>query len=596
MSDFENSDSKNGFFMKLWRGERMCLLGFDVENPEPDFVGFAIERKEPGMAFFEPLLNRLAFSYDKPATTAVTGRRQFPSNEAPFQKFRWIHFPRDPKDGKYTYRATKMHMPDPKKKLRAGTSIELDLSLEQVSYHNFLDVGFTRNFASSQAFIDNFAPDGDVEALGKTLLPRVADEGLEFKKMRPDIYKWLGFEATDMVFAMLDQAVKDPKLTLDVLAYDLNEPELVAKLEKLKSRLRIVVDDSISKTKDKETGEVDESGHGHAESAESRAVERLIHSAGASNVRRTHFKNLQHHKVLIAKRNGKPFQVLTGSTNFSFRGFYIQANNAIVFTNEPIAKLFSEMFEEAFARPGDFSAHALASKWHSVQSGNKPKIEVCFSPHKDTDLSLRRVGDAIDGAQSAVIYAVAFLNQIQSGAGRTALDKLMSRTIFSHGVSDKRGGGLQLQKPDGSTGLVDFAHMGKNAPEPFRSEWRGGKGINVHHKFVVTDFNLPTAKVFMGSCNLAPAGEKNNGDHLILIEDRKVAASYAIEGVRVFDHLHFRDVLRDAQEKKKAGETAKATKALTLRKPRAVTGEAAWFERFYKAGSQLEKDRLLFSR
>ena len=34
--------------MKLWRGERMCLLGFNVEKPEEDFVGFAIECKEPG--------------------------------------------------------------------------------------------------------------------------------------------------------------------------------------------------------------------------------------------------------------------------------------------------------------------------------------------------------------------------------------------------------------------------------------------------------------------------------------------------------------------------------------------------------------------
>ena len=34
-----------------------------------------------------------------------------------------------------------------------------------------------------------------------------------------------------------------------------------------------------------------------------------------------HFKNnLQHNKVLIAKKNGEPNKVLFGSTNFSFRG------------------------------------------------------------------------------------------------------------------------------------------------------------------------------------------------------------------------------------------------------------------------------------
>jgi len=34
---------------------------------------------------------------------------------------------------------------------------------------------------------------------------------------------------------------------------------------------------------------------------------------------------------------------------------------------------------------------------------------------------------------------------------------------------------------------VDFAFLAKRAPEPFKSEWSGGKGINVHHKFVVPD-------------------------------------------------------------------------------------------------------------
>jgi hypothetical protein len=57
----------------------MCLVGMDVDQPEPDLVGFAIEVKEPGASDFQPLLNRLAFSYPTPATTAVTGARQFSS-------------------------------------------------------------------------------------------------------------------------------------------------------------------------------------------------------------------------------------------------------------------------------------------------------------------------------------------------------------------------------------------------------------------------------------------------------------------------------------------------------------------------------------
>jgi hypothetical protein len=150
MTGFANAAAKSGLHVKLWRGERMCLVGMDVDAPEPDFVGFAIEVKSPGSPGFMPLRNRLNFQYDKPSNQAVTDLRVFPSTDAPFQRFRWLHFPYDLRDGTYTYRVTKRHM-------RAGgslvdaTQIALDISLDRVVYDNFLTVGFTRNFASSQA-------------------------------------------------------------------------------------------------------------------------------------------------------------------------------------------------------------------------------------------------------------------------------------------------------------------------------------------------------------------------------------------------------------------------------------------------------------
>ena len=106
MSDFANAEQTNGLSAKLWRGERMCLVGMDVDQPEADLVGFSIEVKSPGSADFTPLRNRLAFSYDKPVDQAVDGYRNYSSLEAPFQKFRWVHFPYEPKGGTYTYRIT----------------------------------------------------------------------------------------------------------------------------------------------------------------------------------------------------------------------------------------------------------------------------------------------------------------------------------------------------------------------------------------------------------------------------------------------------------------------------------------------------------
>src|SRR5208283_5566232 len=111
MDEFTKSKSTDGLSVELWRGERMVLIGMDVDDPEPDFVGFSIEEQSPGSKAFLPLRNRLNFSYGNQTTAkAVNGYRNFPSTDAPFQKFRWIQFPFDPKPGEYTYRITKKHM------------------------------------------------------------------------------------------------------------------------------------------------------------------------------------------------------------------------------------------------------------------------------------------------------------------------------------------------------------------------------------------------------------------------------------------------------------------------------------------------------
>jgi len=333
MGDFSNANQSSGLSVKLWRGERMCLIGMDVDQPEADFVGFSIEVKSPGSPDFEPLRNRLNFSYDKPADQAVDGYRNYSSLEAPFQKFRWVHFPYEPKGGTYTYRVTKQHMPSDNK-LKAGTSVTLDIPLDAVIYDGFLDVGFARNFASSQAYDEKYKGDPNV-------IPTDPNDGLRFHKVPGDVYEWLGFEAYDLIMNFLTEVANDRTLSLDFFAYDLNEPDIVALLEKIGGRLRAIIDNSGS--------------HAPSNSAESQAARRLAASAGGKNIKRMHFKNLQHNKVLIAKKNGEPVKVLFGSTNFSFRGIYIQANNALVFYAPEAARLFEKVFDLAFSDPNAFA-------------------------------------------------------------------------------------------------------------------------------------------------------------------------------------------------------------------------------------------------
>lgn len=567
MSSFSSTTSSGSLTIKLWRGERMCLIGMDVKNPEPDFVGFSIEVKNPTATDFTALRNRIAFDYP-PGSPAVTGNKQFSSCDAPFQKFRWVHFPQNPQPGKYSYRVTMWHMPADGQPLKKGDSATAHIELESAAGSNYLNIGFTRGYTSSQAFTEKFGNHPD-------FLPAKSVDGPKFDKTKAPAgaYQWLGFEVYDLIFGILNDLTTKPEYKgfhLDVLAYDLDEPDIIDAFARLKSRLRIVIDNS----KDHLAG-----------SSADYAATKLTASAGKTNVKRTHFKRLQHNKVLIVKdAAGKPVKVLFGSTNFSFNGLYTQANNAIVLEDETAASLFEEAFNQAWTAPSKF-ASTIGAEWRKVTPPGKLPVQLCFSPHANTEMSLNPIAAAIDKAKSSVFFAIAFLYLDAGGIVGQAITRLAEKRLFSYGASEQDGK-LTVTKPDGSLGIVDFAYLAGNTPKPFDQEWRS-PGIHIHNKFVVTDFNLPTATVFTGSSNLSDGGEKSNGDNLVMIQDQRIATAYAIQAVAIFDHLHF------AVAMKKATNTPKV---ITLQKPKAISGaQTSWFDRYYVANSQVEQDRLLFS-
>ena len=111
--------------------------------------------------------------------------------------------------------------------------------------------------------------------------------------------------------------------------------------------------------------------------------------------------------------------------------------------------------------------------------------------------------------------------------------------------------------PNGNIAPVFAAALDKNVPPPFNKESTGGGGNRMHHKFVVIDFDKPTARVYLGSYNFSIPADQKNGENLVVIRDRRVAVSYTIEALRIFDHYHFRIAQREAKKAKKKLQLAK---------------------------------------
>ncbi len=568
------------FSLKIHRGEGMALIAMNWKNgvPPNDFVGFAIQYKLPNGHKFFVLKNRLTFTKTDAEGKVIesTDPDRYSSMRSPIQKFRWVHFPQNAlTGGVYTYKVMPVFM-NVLEELSYGEPQEAAIELLRETYPDQLNVGFTRGFVSSQAFVDRFEKFGSIS----DLLPASADDGLTFVPTHPkatEALEWMGFEARRNILDLLDTAIADPQAQVRVVAFDLNQFEVVARLEKLGNRLKIIIDNSNSNSS---------SDHFHIGAGENQAEDKLVVSAGRNNVKRQHVGKLQHNKMIVVDSPNLK-AVVFGSTNFSWRGFFVQANNAIVAKGAPVVRIATEAFNNYWNNdaPADFGGTGSAL-WQDLQLAGID-VKVAFSPHIAANALLKTVADDIaQNVKSSLFYSLAFLYQTP-GVILEAINKVTNdANVFVYGMSDKKVGGIVIQKPDGILAPVSPSQLsGANVPEPFKSESSGGRGIKLHHKFLVLDFDKPSARVYMGSYNFSVAADTQNGENLLLIKDRRVAVAYMIEALRLFDHYHFRAKLIEAKKEKKRLDLAKPPKA----------GEEAWWQVAFKDGDIKNRDRILFS-
>jgi hypothetical protein len=566
MSDFavDGTNAAAPFTLKIHRGDGMCLLGMnwrDGKRPPDDFVGFAIEFHEAGNQNFHRLTNRLTF-----ADADLSDKDIHSTLKSPIQKFRWVHFPFNAElPGAFTYRVTPVFM-NPQGKLTNGQAQTADIVLARQTYPNELNVAFTRGFVSSQAFVDRF---GGAAAIPK-LLPATNAQGLDFVPTHPkkdEAYAWMGFEARKEILELLDDAAADKTADVCVIAYDLNLPDVVSRLEAIGDRLKIIIDNGDDK---------------HIGTAEDKAAQRL--EDAQAQVKRQHMGYLQHNKFIAV--GGKVNRVVCGSTNFSWRGFYMQANNALTLRGAQAVGFFVSAFEEYWNNDVGAFKQSTSADWQTVALPSvTPKV--AFSPHSTDNLKLPEIIAAIDKTTSSLLYSLAFLYQAPAHSRLVAAiqEVVDDNSRFVYGMSDQQVAGLAVRKPDGNLALVSPSALKAGIPEPFKAEAGTGHGTEMHHKFVVIDFDTNHACVYLGSHNFSNNADVNNGENLVRIQDRRVAVSYMIEGLRLFDHYHFRA---------NQDEATKLGTPINLRKPPHAAGDLPWFDGYY-SDPQKVRDRNIFS-
>jgi phosphatidylserine/phosphatidylglycerophosphate/cardiolipin synthase-like enzyme len=290
---------------------------------------------------------------------------------------------------------------------------------------------------------------------------------------------------------------------------------------------------------------------------------------------------LQHNKMIVV--DGDTIKrVVCGSTNFSWRGFYVQGNNAILIDGEGPVAMQMEAFESYWSAAATFKG-SVAAKWRPLHLDGIDG-SIAMSPHSNANAVQQLIGQDIRSAQASVFYSLAFLYQTPGVVTDAISDVTNDPHLFVYGISDKKTK-IMVADPGGNPVPVSAAALTKHVPEPFKSEAKGGSGVKMHHKFIVLDFNTPQARVYCGSFNFSSSADTSNGENLLLFKDRKIATSYMVEAVRIFDSYSYRIASENA---KKTGEPK------TLHFPPSAAGEVAWWDRFYTVPIKV-RDRLLFS-
>jgi len=449
-----------GFTVTAYQGDAKTLLAFDLSKAQAaNLAGFSILVQPHGKPAYY-LLNKLLLPVN-PKHAVVAGEPADSTANAPIQKYRWLHVPGSFHQGEnvfygtYTYTITpryfKKNVLQPPDGSRSNA---VDIQVAPF-VSGQLELAFTRGFVQSQGFVNHFgsnalfAPKGAAKTLlfdtGLQAGTNKAGQNFTFEQE----YDWSGYTARERIFGVLNEIVADPSLTLDVFAYDLDEPDVIKIFLKLagEGRIRLILDNASlhhSTTKPQPEDE----------------VEILFNKAAKKSaaILRGKFGRFAHDKVFVVYKNKAPLKVLTGSTNFSITGLYVNANHVLIFNNATVATLYAKVFQESWDDKvaKSFSGSSFAKAPFPLNEKGLPKMSITFSPHPSVFAAsnLKSIADRVGAETSSVLFAVM---SVSTGGGPVlpALANVHSnQKVFSYGISDSPGAGISLYKPGNKTGVL----------------------------------------------------------------------------------------------------------------------------------------------
>ena len=584
--------------VRAYLSPSLVLLAMDWPDgaTRNDFLGFAV-RRTPGfknlqtgvVATTDWLPNRLSF--DGPP---AEGQPDFPSNEAPIQKFMWWDARLDGSSAGDTlsYEVTPVCGTKTNHALVPAAASSVTIALPP---HVEMDIGtwFNRAVMSSQAFSRKCT------AMG--LQSGVKPTAAQAKELRT----WLANGMEKPIPSFIRSAT-DADSTIGAI-YHLTDklwifPALKSRMDT--DKIGLVYDAKVEK---------DENGDPKP-NPNQEAIDTLdeVTFFPRTKANIMHNKYLVRGKKLLTATQAQAKRLTCGSANYTTEGLTEQANLVHTFDSPDLATLYLARFRKLKPNPA-LAATKTGAGWSNTVSLGDAGIRVFFSPEPgnpgDDSDSIETIVQAVHGAKSSVVFCLftptdkllrdacfavgdggkmmfGLVNRIANteptlhptAAGNIPADQLAALEIYHRSRTAKDTIGAQFFSANNvPAGFVREMNIfpGENPP-PFPP-------VIIHHKFIVIDAETDTPTIFTGSANMSGNSVFKNDENLLEITGSpRLARIYLAEFLRLYEHYRARARFIAW---KQSGAPA-STVGFALR------GDRAWATRHYTVGTPEFKARL----
>jgi phosphatidylserine/phosphatidylglycerophosphate/cardiolipin synthase-like enzyme len=339
--------------------------------------------------------------------------------------------------------------------------------------------------------------------------------------------------------ALFDFADLNVSVRLYAALFELKDDEIIDRFCSLGQRASIVLANGPAKLGEEDRNEKARSRLGEA-GCEVR--NRMTATPGGGG-------KLAHNKFIVIERDGKPYQIWTGSTNLTTTGLFTQINNAVLVEDADLAAQYFIQWQR-LAAAGNAAPATLRETNAAPGAGTQTpaSIEPWFTPAAN-EVDLDRLRALVKQAKKGILFL-----SFMPGPDGPVLEILKERAkgCYVRGVLNQFVGGAKGQlaaalvngQEDDPMQLDVITPTGLKQQLEFWSQefTRGGSlSVLMHSKVLCIDPFSQDPVVVTGSHNFSQSASSSNDENFLIIQDNSVLArAYAAHIISVYNHYRWR--------------------------------------------------------